>query len=189
MSKVDNMSQEADDHDTMPDMLTVPEVARRFGVSAQTVRNWIASGRLPAVQATARGRFRIRSGALEAFERDAGLRRAGSPAGDEELDRVVRAIVDEVQPRAVVLFGSRARGDAGPGSDIDLALISPDQADRRRTAMRAYQAVARVHGRTAAVDIVVLTPSLLAAERDLAGSIVRAVVRDGVAVHGSVALA
>jgi hypothetical protein len=36
-----------------------------------------------------------------------------------------------------------------------------------------------------AVDIVVLTPSTIATERDLAGSIVGAVAREGVVLYGS----
>ena len=39
------------------------------------------------------------------------------------LDRMIRTIVDEVDPEQVVLFGSRARGDARPDSDIDLLII------------------------------------------------------------------
>jgi hypothetical protein len=35
------------------------------------------------------------------------------------------------------------------------------------------------------VDIVVLTPAIIATERDLAGSIARAVAREGVVLYGS----
>ena len=40
---------------------------------------------------------------------------------DQELiDDVVRRIVERFHPKRIVLFGSQARGEAGPESDIDL---------------------------------------------------------------------
>ena len=197
----------------MKRLLSVPEVADRFDVTTQTVRNWIAAGRLGAVQAAPRGRYRIPLDALRAFERTAGMDEtpdeprpeapslddhgdtgtghrvvAGSGALDAELERVVAAIVASVHPQAVLLFGSRARGDFKPDSDFDLAIVAADGSERRRIAMNAYESLARVPGRSVGVDVVVLTPRLISAERNLVGSIVRAVVREGVAVYGSAAL-
>ena len=90
-----------------------------------------------------------------------------------------------VRPDGVILFGSRARGDFRADSDFDLAMLVPDGSVRRRVAMRAYESLATVADRSVAVDIVVLTPSLIAAEGDLAGSIVGAVAREGVLLYGS----
>ena len=45
---------------------------------------------------------------------------------DALLDRMIRTIVDEVDPEQVILFGSRARGDARPESDIDLLVIESE---------------------------------------------------------------
>lgn len=59
--------------------------------------------------------------------------RAAARASEELLDRVRRTI-EEAEPAAqVVLFGSRARGDAGPDSDWDLLIlldgpVSPERA-------------------------------------------------------------
>jgi len=187
----------------MKRLLSVPEVAARLEVTGQTVRNWIADGRLPAIQPTRRGRYRITPEAVEALERGAippdrapeperlvghrpsGHRTAhGSPALEVELDRVVAAIVAAVQPQAVYLFGSRSRGDWKPDSDFDLAVIVPDGSQRRRVAMKSYESLAAVRSRSVGVDVVVLTPQLIANERDIVGSIARAVVREGVQVYG-----
>ena len=89
----------------------------------------------------------------------------------------------------MVLFGSRARGDFTPDSDFDLALVAPNGTERRRLAMQAYQSIAAVGGRSVGVDLVVLTPQVIVAERGLPGSIARAVVRDGVSVYGSATFA
>jgi excisionase family DNA binding protein len=48
------------DSDTHPRLLSVSEVAIRFGTSAGTIRRWIAEGRLAAVQpAGERGLVRV----------------------------------------------------------------------------------------------------------------------------------
>lgn len=66
---------------------------------------------------------------------------------DAILDRMIRTIVDEVDPEQVILFGSRARGDARPDSDVDLLVIEskPFGAGRSRHAeeVRLYRALAQ----------------------------------------------
>ena len=52
--------------------------------------------------------------------------RTTPPVTDELLDGMVRAIVEEVDPEKVVLFGSRGRGDAGANSDVDLLVIEAE---------------------------------------------------------------
>jgi len=45
---------------------------------------------------------------------------------DELLTEMVRAIVREVDPERVYLFGSRARGEATENSDVDLLVVERD---------------------------------------------------------------
>lgn len=42
---------------------------------------------------------------------------------EEVLQQMVQAIVREVDPERIYLFGSHARGDAGPRSDVDLLVV------------------------------------------------------------------
>ena len=72
------------------------------------------------------------------------------------LDRVVARIVETVRPRRVVLFGSAARGQIGPHSDIDLLVVMPDGIHRRRTAQAIYLSLS---GLGIAKDVVVVTES------------------------------
>jgi predicted nucleotidyltransferase/HEPN domain-containing protein len=45
----------------------------------------------------------------------------------EELDRVVKRVVEQLDPIAIYLFGSRGRGDAWRDSDYDLMVVVRDQ--------------------------------------------------------------
>ena len=51
----------------------------------------------------------------------------------DALDRAIGRIVDTMQPEAIYLFGSHARGDAGADSDYDLLVIVPDDTPTRET--------------------------------------------------------
>jgi len=72
------------------------------------------------------------------------------------LERLVSRIVEAVQPRRIVLFGSAARGQMGPHSDVDLLVVMPDGVHRRQTAQHLYRSLM---GLDIAKDIVVVTES------------------------------
>ncbi|HTB45571.1 MAG TPA: nucleotidyltransferase domain-containing protein [Acetobacteraceae bacterium] len=46
-------------------------------------------------------------------------------------------VVAYFQPRRVILFGSAARGEAGPDSDIDLLVVLDDDAPQEKLSYRA----------------------------------------------------
>jgi predicted nucleotidyltransferase len=60
---------------------------------------------------------------------------------------MVQAIVDEVDPELIYLFGSQARGNPGPNSDIDLLIVEREPFEPRRSRLqeinRIYRAVTR----------------------------------------------
>ena len=70
------------------------------------------------------------------------------------LDEVIRRVVRVADPERIVLFGSAARGEMGPDSDLDL-LVVKSGAHRRRLAQDIYRALVGV-GQP--VDVVVVTP-------------------------------
>lgn len=72
------------------------------------------------------------------------------------LSELVRRIVQSVKPLRIVLFGSAARGQFGPDSDLDVLVIMPDGVHRRRTAQTIYRSL---KGLGWAKDIVVVTES------------------------------
>jgi predicted nucleotidyltransferase len=61
------------------------------------------------------------------------------------LQKMVDTIVNEVAPETIILFGSRARGDAGVDSDVDLIVVETEpfspQRSRRKETARLYMAL------------------------------------------------
>lgn len=55
---------------------------------------------------------------------------SSGPAIPAAVARLVSRLSEEPCVRRVVLFGSRARGDAGPRSDVDLAVEAPGASAR-----------------------------------------------------------
>lgn len=56
---------------------------------------------------------------------------------DEAIARVARALADAAEgPARVLLFGSHARGDAAPDSDVDLLVVKREVADRFQDSVR-----------------------------------------------------
>ena len=60
------------------------------------------------------------------------------------LNEIVRRLVEAVDPDRIILFGSRARGDAHPDSDIDLLIIKDTDQPGYRRAIPAYRALAGI---------------------------------------------
>ena len=48
----------------------------------------------------------------------------------EKLGEAVRRLVEAAHPRRIILFGSRARGDAHGDSDVDLLIVLAEVEDR-----------------------------------------------------------
>lgn len=55
-------------------------------------------------------------------------------SADDILNESIRRIVAQFGPRRVVLFGSRARGDAAEDSDFDLLIVVDGEPDCHRLA-------------------------------------------------------
>ncbi len=48
------------------------------------------------------------------------------------LQDIVQRIVDVAQPERIILFGSAARGEMGPHSDVDVLVVTPEQLEQYR---------------------------------------------------------
>lgn len=81
-----------------------------------------------------------------------------SAPGKEALRDLVERIVAAVEPERILLFGSAARGDMGPHSDLDVLVVK--SGDYRR--IDVLHVIRRaLRGFPFAVDLVVARPSEL----------------------------
>jgi hypothetical protein len=106
----------------------------------------------------------------------------GTPsANNPALAAVVRRLVEVYKPERVYLFGSVARGDAGPDSDYDLLVVVPDSLPSPlRSEDHGYRIL---HGMGIGADILVWTSSDFGRQLHLRASLPSTVVREGRVVY------
>ena len=92
------------------------------------------------------------------------------------IDDLVRRIVEAVHPLRIILFGSAARGEMEPNSDLDVLVVMPEGVHRRRTAQELHQLM---FGLPAPVDILVATSGDVEKHKDNIGLIYYKVLREG----------
>lgn len=108
---------------------------------------------------------------------------------DPKAKAVAEAVYDAVQPVAVILFGSRARGDYREDSDVDLLLITADTDDDGDwrggyvdACKAAHEKAETVYGFLMGVDVVSMPESKFADCRRAKNHVAGQAVRDGVIV-------
>ena len=105
-------------------------------------------------------------------------------SGDANVDLIVRTIVETSAPLGVLLFGSRARGDHRPDSDVDLLVVVDDAVtDTIRHAGALRMSVIDV---PMSMDILVVRAETLGRMRDFPGFVYREALRDGRVLFGHV---
>jgi predicted nucleotidyltransferase len=98
---------------------------------------------------------------------------------------MVQAIADGVRPTRIILFGSRARGDARPDSDYDLVVELEFEwnSEQHGTAYgRVMDSLRSVRGE-ASVDVLLRRPGDIERRRDDPGYMDWDVAREGVILY------
>lgn len=96
-------------------------------------------------------------------------------------DSLLKTIVEVYAPRRVVLFGSQARGDAGPDSDIDLVVVLDDDAPPEALSWRNRNAARK--GFAGSVDIIPCRESVLTERARATGSFADTILREGRVIY------
>ena len=97
----------------------------------------------------------------------------------EWLPEVVAAVAERFDPLRVIVFGSLARGEEGPDSDVDLMVVMPHVGNKRETAVEMRLAV------RAPVPVDVFVTDLEEIERrgHVIGTAVEAALHEGRVVY------
>jgi len=95
---------------------------------------------------------------------------------DALLAQLVARMRRVAEPQKIILFGSRARGDAGPHSDIDLLVIEESDLPRYKRSARYRRALV---GLFPAKDIVVWTPGEVEEWRSVPNAFITTALREG----------
>ncbi len=98
------------------------------------------------------------------------------PPVQDAIAEMVRRIVSQFNPDKIILFGSHARGKAGPDSDVDLLVVMPPHGSKRERAVEIYGLLA---GMGVPKDVIVVTPEEFEAYRDAPGTVIRTARQEG----------
>lgn len=100
---------------------------------------------------------------------------------EEILQEIVWRVVETVKPERIILFGSAARGEMGPDSDLDLLVIKACR-HRRNTARKIRR---QLFGIGVPIDIIVAKPEDIERYRDSIGLIYRPALREGKVLYAA----
>jgi transcriptional regulator with XRE-family HTH domain len=175
--------------------LTQEQFAQKVGVTYSTVNHWENGKRVP--QPFLLSRLRQLKEQVESQETaspegvpDAkpqktealtAIREEG--VGIQETIRImIKRIAELFQPEKIILFGSHARGEASPNSDVDLLVIMRVRGSKREAQLRVREAL---HDIRVAKDVIVSTPEEFSWRQRVVGTIERQAVREGEVLYAS----
>ena len=92
------------------------------------------------------------------------------------IQEIIRRIVEAFRPRRIVMFGSRARGDTRPDSDLDL-MVEMETDDPPAVRVRTIDALFGL--RRWAMDLVVYTPEEVEQQRQYRNALIRVIESEG----------
>jgi len=98
----------------------------------------------------------------------------------EVLEKIVQRVVAVAQPERIILFGSAAREEMGPNSDVDLLVVKSGEFDQGRVLGDIYVSL---HGVGQAVDMVLVTPEQVERYRNTHCLVIAPALREGKKIY------
>jgi len=96
------------------------------------------------------------------------------------LHEIIRRIVEVAQPEKIILFGSAARGEMGPNSDVDLLVIKGGKFHQGHLTGEIYM---NLHGVGQAVDVILVTPEQVERYRNTHFLVIAPALREGKEIY------
>ena len=104
-----------------------------------------------------------------------------NPGLQRAIDDITAQLIEKYKPEKVILFGSAARGDSTPGSDVDLLII------KRDTPQYGADRIMEVSGlieRDVPVDFLVYRPEEFEKRLSLGDPFIELVLKEGKVLYG-----
>ena len=95
---------------------------------------------------------------------------------DDLIDEAARRITEAAPGARVILFGSQARGEAGPDSDVDLLVVEPSVDDRFAEIVRLQRVLAPLR---LPADVVVVSEAHVEEWGDVYNTMLHDALREG----------
>ena len=99
------------------------------------------------------------------------------------INNIINAILGVITPDKIILFGSRARGDARPDSDYDILVIASKIEDELKTERQLYRALLNFND-PVGVDIIVKNPENIDKSINMVVSVVKKALNEGIVIYG-----
>jgi len=94
----------------------------------------------------------------------------------QNIDLMVKRLVEHFDPEQIILFGSHARGTASPDSDVDLLVVMPVSGSKRAKQVEMRVAL---HDIAVPKDIILVTPDQVERQRNVVGTLIRPALQEG----------
>lgn len=99
------------------------------------------------------------------------------------LNQIIEKILEVITPDKIILFGSRARGDARPDSDYDVLVIKDEIDNEIKITQKIYQAFLNID-ELVSIDVVVASKHNVEKYKDNIGYILKPALKEGIVVYG-----
>jgi predicted nucleotidyltransferase len=99
------------------------------------------------------------------------------------IQEILKAVLETSDPDRIILFGSAARGEAGPDSDVDLLVVEREssfQGGRRSEASRIRRSLWRF---PLPIDILLFTPEEVEKWKDATNHVIARSLREGRVIY------
>ena len=100
---------------------------------------------------------------------------------EETIQEIVRRIVRVASPDKIIVFGSAARGEMGPNSDVDILVVKRGEFHQGHLTGEIYMSLIGVGQ---AVDVIVATPEEVERARRCPGLVAPSILGEGRVVYG-----
>ncbi|MDO8445473.1 MAG: nucleotidyltransferase domain-containing protein [Deltaproteobacteria bacterium] len=100
---------------------------------------------------------------------------------EKEIKDITEQIVDKYKPEKVILFGSAARGEFTPDSDLDMLIIKKDTPFYGIDRMRELD---RMIKKGVAADFLVYRPEEIEKRLQMGDPFIKAIFKEGKVLYG-----